>query len=213
MNRRYRRGLTVAMALSLSTLSVVLGILLRWQPARESAYSSASMPTMEVAPEPPVVGSAEVAVWPPPPFVETLAPERWIRRDGPGGARWELHWRSDAGTAARLLGVLCRYPSALSFELTPGEGDIWRIRADLSGPIPGADATHPFSADTVGHAEEIARLLYREEPVSSTPRRDGDSAAKLPTIAAGGSGFVQIRGESPRRWQVSDEILTLEPVR
>jgi hypothetical protein len=212
MNRRYRRGLSVALAVSLSAVSVVVGVLLRSDPLRESPLPPAPAAEQERAPAPPVIEAAQVAAWPPPPFVEALAPERWVRRDTSAGVRWELHWRSDARTAAHLLGVLCRHPSALSFELTPGEGDRWRIRASLTEPALGAPTRPAGNAERATHGGDIEQLLYRAQPRSSPPPAGDQPARDLPTIAAGGSGFVLIRGESPRRWQVSDEILTLEPL-
>jgi hypothetical protein len=164
----------------------------------------------------------------------------WSRSGTGAQTRWTIAWKSDAVTAARILGWLAGEGNGISYALTPTPDGGWTVEAtvdtpppprSISGGGPGradpadlADAADAADPETV---DQLARLLERSSRegaaaetmpagqfAGGTAPYSGDTVEEVRPlgIAGGGSGFVRIDG-GHFSWLHRDEALYLEPVR
>jgi hypothetical protein len=168
-------------------------------------------------------------------IAEAHAVTGWSRAGTGTDARWSIAWKSDAVTAARILGWLVAEGDGVSFALTPTPDGGWTVEATIDGT--GTAVTTATGGDTAPNdLDQLTRLLERSSrsgTIAATVPGEGDSGGGAPIvedtgdgvflpdsgaagsvrgIAGGGSGFIRIGG-SHYSWLHRDEALYLEPVR
>lgn len=116
----------------------------------------------------------------------------WSRSGTGAQTRWTIAWKSDAVTAARILGWLAGEGNGISYALTPTPDGGWTVEATVDTPSPprsisgggsgradaadraaAADAADPADPADPETVDQLARLLERSS-------REGAAAETMP---------------------------------